>query len=216
MYIGKYKGVLISVILMGIGGLLIVIVIEEFVVIGVDIFICVGFMGVIQFGIEIGDFIIVKVVVRFEGILKQYVRVEYFVVVDFEVIFVFIEVVESFGVRYYIGIMVLIDSFYFGQGRLGLNGYFLSFVRNFVDDFRQVCVMNFEMEVVIFYMFVNIYGFRVGCVCVVFVNRVINEFGKVGEKEVVLVVSEVVKIFVEWDEEKERVGKRVWYFGMRG
>lgn len=76
--------------------------------------------------------------------------------------------------------------------------------------------MNFEMEVVIFYMFVNIYGFRVGCVCVVFVNRVINEFGKVGEKEVVLVVSEVVKIFVEWDEEKERVGKRVWYFGMRG
>jgi uridine phosphorylase len=212
---GKYKGVPISVTSTGIGGPSTAIAVEELAAIGADTFIRVGSTGAIQPGMEIGDLIIAKAAVRLDGTSKQYVRIEYPAVADLEVTLALIEAAESLGVRYHIGITASTDSFYLGQGRPGLNGYFPSFARNIVDDLRQARVTNFEMEAATLYTLANIYGLRAGCVCAVFANRVTNEFGKAGEKEAALVASEAVKILSEWDEEKEKAGKKVWYPGLR-
>jgi uridine phosphorylase len=215
---GKYKGVPISVTSTGIGGPSTAIAIEELAAIGADTFIRVGSTGAIQPGMEIGDLIIAKAAVRLEGTSKQYVRVEYPAVADLEVTLALIEAAEGLGVPYHIGITASTDSFYLGQGRPGLKGYFPSFAKNLVDDLRQANVTNFEMEAATLYTLANIYGLRAGCICAVFANRVTNEFGKAGEREAALVASEAVKILSEWDEEKERAGKRVWYpsLGKRG
>ncbi|HDZ36044.1 MAG TPA: uridine phosphorylase, partial [Thermococcus sp.] len=37
-----------------------------------------------------------------------------------------------------------------------------------------------------------------------------------GEKEAAMVATEAVKILAEWDEEKEKAGKKVWFPGLRG
>ncbi len=213
---GKYKGVPISVTSTGIGGPSTAIAIEELAAIGADTFIRVGSTGAIQPGMEIGDLIIAKAAVRLEGTSKQYVRPEYPASADLEVTLALIEAAETLGVRYHLGITASTDSFYLGQGRPGLNGYFPSFARNIVDDLRQARVTNFEMEAATLYTLANIYGLRAGCVCAVFANRVTNEFGKAGETEAAMVASEAVKILSEWDEEKERTGKKVWFPGLRG
>ncbi|WP_197463571.1 uridine phosphorylase [Thermococcus peptonophilus] len=213
---GKYRGVPISVTSTGIGGPSTAIAVEELAAIGADTFIRVGSTGAIQPGIEIGDLIIAKAAVRLDGTSKQYVRVEYPAVADLEVTLALIEAAESLDVRYHVGITASTDSFYLGQGRPGLNGYFPSFARNIVDDLRQARVTNFEMEAATLYTLANIYGLRAGCVCAVFANRVTNEFGKAGEKEAALVASEAVKILAEWDEEKEKAGKKVWHPSLRG
>jgi len=212
---GKYKGVPISVTSTGIGGPSTAIAVEELAAIGADTFIRVGSTGAIQPGMEIGDLIIAKAAVRLEGTSKQYVRVEYPASADLEVTLALIEAAESLGVRYHIGITASTDSFYLGQGRPGLNGYFPSFARNILDDLRQARVTNFEMEAATLFTLANVYGLRAGCVCAVFANRVTNEFGKAGEKEAAMVASEAVKILSEWDEEKERTGKNVWFPGLR-
>ncbi|ASJ02529.1 uridine phosphorylase [Thermococcus profundus] len=212
---GKYKGVPISVTSTGIGGPSAAIAVEELAAIGADTFIRVGSTGAIQPGMEIGDLIIAKAAVRLEGTSKQYVRVEYPAVADLEVTLALIEAAESLGVRYHLGITASTDSFYLGQGRPGLNGYFPSFARNIMDDLRQANVTNFEMEAATLYTLASIYGLRAGCICAVFANRVTNEFGKAGEKEAALVASEAVKILSEWDEEKEKAGKKVWHPGLR-
>ncbi|WP_297549870.1 uridine phosphorylase [Thermococcus sp.] len=213
---GKYKGVRISVTSTGIGGPSTAIAVEELAAIGADTFIRVGSTGAIQPGMEIGDLIIARAAVRLEGTSKQYVRVEYPAVADLEVTMALIEAAESLGVRYHLGITASTDSFYLGQGRPGLNGYFPSFARNILDDLRQARVTNFEMEAATLYTLANIYGLRAGCVCAVFANRITNEFGKAGEREAALVASEAVKILHEWDEEKEKAGKKVWFPGLRG
>jgi len=213
---GRYKGVPISVTSTGIGGPSTAIAVEELAAIGADTFIRVGSTGAIQPGMEIGDLIIAKAAVRLEGTSWQYVRVEYPAVADLEVTLALIEAAETLGIRYHLGITASTDSFYLGQGRPGLNGYFPSFARNIVDDLRQARVTNFEMEAATLFTLANIYGLRAGCVCAVFANRVTNEFGKAGEKEAALVASEAVKILAEWDEEKEKAGKKVWFPGLRG
>lgn len=213
---GKYKGVPISVTSTGIGGPSTAIAIEELAAIGADTFIRVGSTGAIQPGMEIGDLIIARAAVRLEGTSKQYVRIEYPAVADLEVTVALIEAAETLGVRYHLGITASTDSFYLGQGRPGLNGYLPSFARNLLDDLRQARVTNFEMEAATLFTLANIYGLRAGCVCAVFANRVTNEFGKAGEKEAALVASEAVKILLEWDEEKGRAAKRVWFPGLRG
>lgn len=212
---GKYKGVQISVTSTGIGGPSSAIAVEELATIGADTFIRVGSTGAIQPGMEIGDLIIARAAVRLEGTSKQYVRVEYPAAADLEVTLALIEAAESLGVRYHLGITASTDSFYLGQGRPGLKGYFPSFAKNILDDLRQANVTNFEMEAATLFTLASIYGLRAGCVCAVFANRVTNEFGKAGEKEAALVASEAVKILAEWDEEKEKAGKKVWFPGLR-
>jgi len=212
---GKYKGVPISVTSTGIGGPSTAIAVEELAAIGADTFIRVGSTGAIQPGMEIGDLVIAKAAVRLEGTSKQYVRVEYPAVADLEVTLALIEAAETLGVRYHIGITASTDSFYLGQGRPGLNGYFPSFARNILDDLKQARVTNFEMEAATLFTLANIYGLRAGCVCAVFANRVTNEFGKAGEKEAALVASEAVKILAEWDGEKEKAGKKIWFPGLK-
>ncbi|WP_461863616.1 uridine phosphorylase [Thermococcus sp.] len=212
---GKYKGVQISVTSTGIGGPSSAIAVEELAAIGADTFIRVGSTGAIQPGMEIGDLIIARAAVRLEGTSKQYVRVEYPAAADLEVTLALIEAAESLGVRYHLGITASTDSFYLGQGRPGLKGYFPSFAKNILDDLRQANVTNFEMEAATLFTLASIYGLRAGCVCAVFANRVTNEFGKAGEKEAALVASEAVKILAEWDEEKEKAGKKVWFPGLR-
>jgi uridine phosphorylase len=212
---GKYKGVPISCTSTGIGAPSTAIAIEELAAIGADTFIRVGSTGAIQPGIEIGDLIIAKAAVRLEGTSKQYVRVEYPASADYEVTLALIEAAEALGVRYHVGITASTDSFYVGQARPGLNGYFPSFAKHLIDDLRQAKVTNFEMEAATLFTLANIYGLRAGCVCAVFANRITNEFGKMGEKEAAMVANEAVKILHEWDEEKEKKRKKYWFPSLR-
>ncbi len=213
---GRYMGVEISVTSTGIGSPSAIIALEELARIGADTFIRVGSTGAIQPHIGIGDIIISSAAVRLEGTSKEYVRTEYPASADYEVLLALIEAAESLGFRYHVGITASTDSFYLGQSRPGFKGYEQSFSRSIIDDLRRANVLNFEMESSAIFTVANIYGLRAGSVAIVFANRITDEFEVVPQEPVAKVANEAVRILYEWDQLKERRGKKHFYPSLVG
>ena len=142
--------------------------------------------------------------VRLEGTSKQYVRVEYPAVANYEVLLALIRAAEKLGYRYHVGITASTDSFYTGQGRPGRGGYSQSYLRDIVRDLQAARVLNFEMETASLFTIAGVYGLRAGSVCAVYANRVTGEFeaGK-GEREAAEIATEAVKILAMADKEKK-------------
>ena len=210
-YTGKYKGVLISATSTGIGGPSAAIAVEELAQVGAHTLIRVGSTGSIQDYITVGDLIIVIGAVRLDGTSKQYVRVEYPALANYEVVLALVEAAESLGVKYHLGIVASTDSFYTGQGRPGFSGYWQSWMDNIITDLRRARVLSFEMEASTILTLANLFGLRAGCVCAVFADRVRGIFDVKGEEDAIKVANEAVKILSEWDNIKENANKRHFY-----
>ncbi len=211
-YTGKYKGVPISATSTGIGGPSTAIAVEELLRIGAHTFIRVGTTGAIQRDIKVGDIIITYASVRLEGTSKQYVIPEYPAAASPEVVLALIEAAETLGVRYHVGITASTDSFYTGQGRPGYKGYMQSWMKNIIPDLQAARVLNFEMESATLFTLANIYGVRAGMVTAVIANRVTGEMvAGAGEEDAIKVANEAVRILYEWDEIKNRYGKKYFY-----
>ncbi len=208
---GFYKGVLISACSTGIGAPAAAIAVEELANIGVDTFIRVGSTGSIQEQCKCGDLIISTGAVRLEGTSKQYVRIEYPALASYELVAALVEAAEALGYRYHVGITASTDSFYCGQARPGFKGFWQSWINDLIPDLRAANVINFEMEAAAIFTLANLFELRSGAICTVFANRVTDEFDVTGEEEAGKTASEAVKILHEWDEARERKGKKYWF-----
>ncbi|MEA1904636.1 MAG: uridine phosphorylase [Candidatus Hadarchaeota archaeon] len=208
-FTGKAEGVPVSATSSGIGCPSLAIAVEELAAIGADTFIRVGSSGSIQREVKVGDLVISTGAVRLEGTSKQYVRVEYPAVANYEVLQALIRAAEKLDHRYHVGVMASTDSFYTGQGRPGRGGYSQSYLKDVVKDLQAARVLNFEMETASLLTIAGVYGFRAGSVCAAYANRVTGEFeaGK-GEEEAAEVATEAVKILARMDEAKKRARKR--------
>ncbi len=216
VHTGRYKDVDLMAVSTGIGCPATAIAVEELARVGVDTFIRVGSCGTIQPEVEVGDLVISTAAVRLDGTSRQYVRVEYPAVASYEVVMALIEAAEELGHRYHVGITATTDSFYTGQGRRGFNSYFQSWMRSVVEDLRTAKVVNFEMESATLFTLANLFGLRAGTICAVYAQRVTDEFSVRGEKEAIEVANEAVRILHEWDNLKERRGKKHLYPSLLG
>ncbi len=214
-FTGIFHGVSITSTSSGIGCPSLAIAVEELARIGADTFIRVGTTGAIQVGIEVGDLIISSGAVRLEGTSKQYVRVEYPAVADYEVVVALVQAAENLGYKHHVGITASADSFYVGQGRQGFKGYTQSFVEDILQDLQRTNVLNFEMESSALFTLSNLYGLRAGAICAVATNRLTGEWVVgAGETECMEVANEAVKVLAEMDEAKDKHGKKHWYPGL--
>ena len=208
-YTGRYKGVLVSATSTGIGAPSTAIAIEELARVGADTFIRVGTTGALHKWINVGDLIISTGSVRLEGTSKQYVIPEYPAVASLDVALALIEAAEQLGVRYHVGLSVSTDSFYVGQERPGYRGYLPPFNRGLIDFLKSVNVLNFEMEAATIFTLANIYGLRAGMVCAAIANRETEEFVVgAGVDDAIRVANEAVRILSEWDELREKHGRK--------
>jgi uridine phosphorylase len=207
---GTYKGIDVSCISTGIGSPSAGIAVEELARIGCHTLIRVGSTGVLQ-DIPCGDLIISLGSIRFEGTSREYIFPEYPALAHFEVILSLIEACECLDYAYRLGIGASTDSFYVGQGRKGFKGYVQSTYAHFIEDLQKASVVNFEMETSCILTLSSLFGLRAGALCVVFANRVTGEFMQCGEEKAGKTASEAIKILHEWDELKEKKGKK-WIF----
>ncbi len=208
---GFFKGARISVCSTGIGAPAAAIAVEELANIGGDTFIRVGSTGSIREECKCGDLIISTGAVRLEGTSKQYVRIEYPALASYEVVAALVEAAEALGYRYHVGITASTDSFYCGQARPGFKGYWQSWINDLIPDLSAANVINFEMEAAAIFTLANLFRLRAGAVCAVFTNRITDEFDVAGEEEAGKTASEAVKILHEWDEAREKRGKKYWF-----
>ncbi|MEM0441079.1 MAG: uridine phosphorylase [Candidatus Caldarchaeum sp.] len=205
---GKAGNVAISACSTGIGAPSTVLAVEELARAGCHTFIRVGSCGALQPGIEIGDQIITTAAVRLEGTSSQYVLPGYPAHASYEVVLALVEAAETLGVNYHVGVTASTDSFYTGQGRPGFRNYWWSFSKSILEDLKAMNVLNLEMEASALLTVASLYGLRAGAVCTVFANRVNDTFGVKGEETAAKVATETVKILAEWDEIKQKKGKK--------
>lgn len=210
---GTYKGVDMACVSGGIGSPSLTIAVDELSRIGVDTFVRTGTCGGIRKEQKLGDLVISTGAVRFDGASRDLVTPEYPAVANYEVTMALIQAAEELKIPYHVGITASFDTFYTGQGRPALNGYFPSNKENVLKDMEMANVQNFEMEVSSLFTFANIFGKRAGAVCVIIANRVTDEFELTEEfeKRGGLVASHAVAILADWDEKKKKAGKRYLY-----
>ncbi|MEM0320978.1 MAG: uridine phosphorylase [Thermoprotei archaeon] len=191
---GSYKGVDISALSTGIGGPAVSIVVEELAWLGVDTMIRVGSCGSVREDVKVGDIVITKAALRFDGASNAYAPPGFPAAADPEVYLALVEAAGSLGVRYHTGLTATFDAFYVAQGRPGFKGYLPRTLRSWVEDMRSLNVVNVEMEGATLLTLSNLYGLRGGVVCSVFANRVTDEFGEVGEIDAIMVANEAIRI----------------------
>jgi len=212
--VGTYKGVEVAATSTGIGCPATEIAVIELYYVGARTLIRVGSTGSLHENVKIGDLVISLGAVRLDGASRNYARIEYPAVADLEVTLALIKAADSLGYRYHVGITASSDSFYAGQERK-IDGFLPRHMEGLINELKQLKVLNFEMEASTLFVLSRILGLRAGAVCVVFANRVTNEFispeeKKSAEKAVCHVGCEAVKILKEWDDEKAK-GNRLPY-----
>lgn len=210
---GMFKGVPISCTSSGIGSPALAIAVDELCRIGVDTFIRVGSTGGIQKGQKLGDLVITTGAVRLDGASRDLVIPEYPAVASYEVVMALIQAAEELKERYHVGITASTDTFYTGQGRPAYNNYFPSHKEHIYRDMQNAGVQNFEMEAGCLLTMANLFGKRAGTVCFIVANRVTNEFQITDEMATRAgrVASLAVTILAQWDQQKQKKGKKFLY-----
>ncbi len=194
---GRYRGVELSAMSTGIGGPAVSIAVEELARIGVDTLIRVGSCGTVRAEVHVGDIVITKAALRFDGASAAYVPPGYPASADPLVYLALVEAAQTLGVKYHTGLTATFDAFYVAQGRPGFGGYLPRSQEHWVEDMAALNVVNVEMEAATLLTLSNLYGLRAGAVCAVFANRATDDFGEKGEVDAIRVANEAVRILAE-------------------
>ncbi|CAA9583282.1 MAG: Uridine phosphorylase [uncultured Truepera sp.] len=156
----------------GMGAPSLSIIVNELVQVGVRTIIRVGTSGSLQPHVEVGSVVVSSGALCRQGAALDIAPLEYPAVADPFLTVQLAEAARALGVAYHVGITASVDTFYEGQGRTGgANPHLLRTLRGVVEEYRQLGVLNFEMESGTLFKMGGVYGFRAACVCAVVAQR---------------------------------------------
>lgn len=193
-YLASVGGEGVLVTSTGIGGPSTSIAVDELAQLGVDTFIRVGTTGAIQNNILIGDVIITTGSVRLDGASTHYAPIEYPAIAHYKIVNGLISGAESAAVRYHAGITASSDTFYPGEERKdSFRRYMLRRFRGATEEWRNLHVLNFEMESSTLLTMTSSMGLRGGCI-----TGVVNMAGRERIREEDLMAGEgsVIRVAV--------------------
>jgi uridine phosphorylase len=202
-----YSGILnstpITACSTGIGGYSASIAIDELAALGATTFIRVGVTGGIQPGFTVGDIVIASGAVRMDKTSEQYIFVDYPATADYEVTCALIAAAEKFGYPYHVGIAATSSSFYAGEGITCFNGYRNSKMETIESDLRSANVLDWDTETATIFTLCSLYGLRAGRANAIVDDPETGQYNPVGEKKVMEVATEAIRILSDWDEQKK-------------
>ncbi len=208
-YTGTYKNIPITVCSTGSGAPETEIALVEFFRFSnADTFIRAGTSGTYLEDINVGDVVIAAGAVRDEGTSAAYVVPTYPALANYEVTLALAEAADKLNIPYHIGITRSTDSCQAGQGRPVLD-YLQEENRRIPEYWTKVGIKNFERETSIVYVMCSLFNKRGGAV-----NAVVNSTPKgnldvgAGSDETFKTVLEGIRILADWDEIKEKTGKK--------
>ena len=175
-WLGRLDGVPVVVCSTGIGGPSTSVAVEELAQLGIRSFLRIGTTGAIQPHVNVGDIIITTGSVRLDGASSHFAPMKYPAVADYHWVKALDEVAQAEGVRPHIGITASSDTFYPGQERYDtVSGRVRKPLQGSVDEWRDMGVLNFEMESATLFTMCSVNGWQAGCVSGVIVNRTQQE-----------------------------------------
>ena len=172
-YVGKLEsGKPVLSATSGMGAPSLSIIVNELVQVGVKTIVRVGTCGSIQPHVRAGSVVISSGALTRQGAANDVAPPEYPAVADPFLTVRLAEAAAASGAEYHVGLTASVDTFYEGQGRVdSANPHLLRSLQGVVEEYRQLNLLNFEMESGTLFKLASVYGFRAACICAVVAER---------------------------------------------
>jgi uridine phosphorylase len=156
----------------GIGGPSISILVEELAILGIRNIVRMGTSGSIQEHVNPGDLVVTLASVRLDGASRHYAPIEYPAVADPEISLALTQSAKKEGFTAHFGITASSDTFYPGQERYDSHsGYVLKHLQGSLMEWRQLRVLNYEMESATLLTQAQVLGLRAACITGIVASR---------------------------------------------
>ena len=144
-------------------------------------FLRIGTCGGVQDFIALEDLVISTGAMRLENTSLHYVPQSYPAVAHHQVVQMLIETALEQKARFHVGLTATCSGFYGAQGRSA--GGFHPRNPHLIEELQTLNIFNLEMETSTLLTLCALRNFRAGAVCVVFANRIEDEFISMGRKQ---------------------------------
>lgn len=167
----------------GMGAPSLSIVVNELVGVGIRTITRVGTCGAIAPGVRVGSLVISQAALCRQGAAADIAPTEYPAAADPFLTVALVQAARQLNVDYHLGITASVDSFYEGQERSDTaNPHLLRRLRGSTEEYRQLGILNYEMEAGTLFKMGLVYGFAAGCLCAVLAERMSGEQVLVEQK----------------------------------
>jgi uridine phosphorylase len=183
----------------GMGAPSLSIVVNELFAAGMRCIIRIGTSGGIAEQAKAGDIVISSAALCRQGAAHDIAPPEYPAAADPYLTVLLAEAAKKLGVSAHLGVTASVDTFYEGQERIdSANPQLLRALHGVTEEYRQLKVLNYEMEAGTLFKMGLVYGFAAGCVCAVLAERLVSESIDIAvkqraERDSVRVVLEALK-----------------------
>jgi uridine phosphorylase len=149
------------------------IVANELVQVGITTVIRIGTAGSIQDHVRVGEVVIGSAALTIQGAAADIAPPEFPAVAEPFLTVTLADAAAALGVAHHVGVMASVDTFFEGQERSAssANPHLLRRLRGMIDEYRDLGVLNFEMEAGTLFKMGVVYGFAAGCVCAIVAQR---------------------------------------------
>ena len=181
----------------GMGAPSLSIIVNELVQVGIKQLIRIGTCGSIQPYILVGDLVISQASLCRHGAALDIAPVEYPAVADPFLTVALVETARKLNISHHLGITASVDTFYEGQERTesSANTHLQPWLRGITDSYRQLNILNYEMEVGTLFKMAGVYGFRAACICAVVAQRTTAETVAIVDKDAA--VQKAIQVVIE-------------------
>lgn len=168
----------------GMGAPSLSIVVNELVGVGIRTIIRVGSCGALAGQVKAGSVVISQAALCRQGAANDIAPIEYPAAADPFLTVALVEAARRLNLEHHLGLTASVDSFYEGQERSdSANPYLLRRLRGVSEEYRQLNILNYEMEAGTLFKMGLVYGFAAGCVCAVLAERLSGEQVLLEEKQ---------------------------------
>jgi uridine phosphorylase len=157
----------------GMGAPSLSIVVNELVQVGIKQIIRVGTCGSIQAHVLPGSVVITRAALCRQGAANDIAPPEYPAAADPFLTVALVEAARELQVDHHLGITASVDTFYEGQERSAssANPHLLRRLQGVTQEYRDLNVLNYEMEAGTLFKMGGVYGFAAACICGVVAQR---------------------------------------------
>ncbi len=169
----------------GMGGPSASIVVNELAQVGVKTIIRIGTTGSIQSSVRAGSVVISSGALSRHGAALDIAPVEFPAVADPFLTVMLAEAAQEIGTTAHVGITASVDTFFEGQERTesSANPHLQRWLQGITDEYRDLGILNYEMEAATLFKQCSVYGISAGCICAVIAQRTASELIVADQKE---------------------------------
>ena len=169
----------------GMGASSLSIVVNELVQVGIKQFIRIGTCGSIQPNVLVGSVVVSQAALCRQGAALDIAPAEYPAVADPYLTIALVETAHRLDTECHLGITASVDTFYEGQERTesSANIHLQPWLQGITASYRQLNVLNYEMEAGTLLKMAGVYGFAAACICAVVAQRTEAETIAIADKD---------------------------------